>query len=160
MKFFFDDLYRHQLETVLLCQIPVVSKIKAIEQLNNDGHHIAEIRALNKSIKKIFTEKKRTTVRSIAHGANGNLWSAVRVAKDINPDAIPAHLTVGGVSVDPQEIAGAFGKYFSSKINSNVSNAKVNVGGVYNGKCKMIVQSRNFMTENDVKLCMSELKNK
>ena len=41
-----------------------------------------------------------------------------------------------------------------------VTKTKVNTAGVYNGKCKLIVQSRNFMTENDVKLCLSELKNK
>ena len=71
-----------------------------------------------------------------------------------------AHLTVGRISVDPLCTAGAFGNYFYSKIKSNVSKAQVNVGGVYNGKCKIIVQNRNFMTENDVKLCLSELKNK
>ena len=30
----------------------------------------------------------------------------------------------------------------------------------FNGKCKIIVQNRNFMTEKDVKFCLSELKNK
>ena len=32
--------------------------------------------------------------------------------------------------------------------------------GVYKGKCKLVVQNRNFMTNDDVKICMSELKNK
>ena len=41
-----------------------------------------------------------------------------------------------------------------------MSRARVNVNGVYNGKCKLIVQNRNFMTENDVGICLGELKNK
>ena len=48
----------------------------------------------------------------------------------------------------------------SQKVNSNVSKARVNAGGVYNGKCKLIVQNRNFMTLNDVKICLDELSNK
>ena len=56
--------------------------------------------------------------------------------------------------------AGAFGNYFFSKIKSNVSKTEVKVGGVYNGKCKLIEQNRNFMTEKDVIHCLSELNNK
>ena len=41
-----------------------------------------------------------------------------------------------------------------------MSRTKVDVCGVYNGKCKLIIQKRNFMTENDVKRCLDELKNK
>ena len=56
--------------------------------------------------------------------------------------------------------AESFGSYFSSKIKLNVSKAKVVSNRVYNGKCKLLVQNRNFMTKNDVELCMSDLKNK
>ena len=38
--------------------------------------------------------------------------------------------------------------------------AVVDSEGVYNGKCKLIVQNRNFMTRSDVEMCMSDLKNK
>ena len=41
-----------------------------------------------------------------------------------------------------------------------MSRARVNVDGVYNGKCKLIVQNRNFMTENDVRICLGKLNNK
>ena len=41
-----------------------------------------------------------------------------------------------------------------------MSRTKVDVRGVYNGKCKLNVQKRNFMLENDVKRCLDELKNK
>ena len=66
-------------------------------------------------------------MRGIASGTNGNIWKAVGLAKDVNPDAIPTNLTVGGACVDPKGIAGAFGNYFSSKIKSNVCKARVNV---------------------------------
>ena len=36
----------------------------------------------------------------------------------------------------------------------------VNANGVYNGKCKLIVKNRNFMTMNDVRECMADLNNK
>ena len=62
--------------------------------------------------------------------------------------------------VNPHEIASAFAKHFYEKIKSNVTRTKVNASGVYNGKCKLLVQDRNFMTENDVRICMNELKNK
>ena len=42
----------------------------------------------------------------------------------------------------------------------NVDKAKVDVDGVYNGKNKLIVQNRNFMTRTEVEKCMAELKNK
>ena len=67
---------------------------------------------------------------------------------------------MGGVEVDPQGVAGAFAKHFHEKIKANVTRTKVKASGVYNGKCKIIVQNRNFMLENDVRVCLSELKNK
>ena len=57
------------------------------------------------------------------------------MAKDLNPETIPTNLTLGGVKIDPLGISGAFAKHFSEKIRVNVSKTKVNVGGVYNGKC-------------------------
>ena len=62
--------------------------------------------------------------------------------------------------LSPTSIAGAFAGHFNEKIRLNVSRTKVDVCGVYNGKCKLIIQKRNFMTENDVKRCLDELKNK
>ena len=36
------------------------------------------------------------------------------MARDLNPETIPTNLTVGGASVEPGEVAGAFAKYFSN----------------------------------------------
>ena len=41
-----------------------------------------------------------------------------------------------------------------------MAKARVNVTGVHNGNCKMLVQNQNFMIYDDVKACMSELKDK
>ena len=60
------------------------------------------------------------------------------MARDLNPETIPTNLTVGGASVEPGEVAGAFAKYFSNKIRMNVLSASVDVGGVYNGKCTIL----------------------
>ena len=46
------------------------------------------------------------------------------------------------------------------KIKLNVIRTLVRHDAVYNGKCKLIVQDRNFMTEADVIACISELKHK
>ena len=82
------------------------------------------------------------------------------MAKDLNPDTIPTNLTLGGMKVNPFEIAGAFAKHFSDKVRLNVARTRVDTAAVYNGKCKLMVLSRYFMTENDVKICLGELKNK
>ena len=87
-----------------------------IEKRVRNGHHIIKIRALNKSIRFYYAEKRRLKVRCVADGASGNIWRAVGVAKDLNPDTIPANLTLGGASVDPQDVAGAFAKHFSDKV--------------------------------------------
>ena len=66
-----------------------------MEKRNNDGHHLAEIKVLNKNIRAFHTEKRKNKVRCSASGTNGNIWRAVRVAKDLNPDTIPTSLTQG-----------------------------------------------------------------
>ena len=55
------------------------------------------------------------------------------------PDFTIFALQLGGASIEPGEVAGAFAKYFSNKIRMNVLRAHVDEGGVYNGKynCKI-----------------------
>ena len=68
-----------------------------IERCKKDGHHLAEIKALNKSIKSFYAEKRRSVVRRAANGPSGSIWRAVGAAKDLNPETIPANLILGGV---------------------------------------------------------------
>ena len=69
-------------------------------------------------------------------------------------------LTLRGLPIPEDCVAESFGNYFSEKVRINISKANVDQTNVYNGKCKLIVQDRNFMTKNDVKLCMLDLINK
>ena len=58
-------------------------------------------------------------------------------AKDLNPETIPANLILGGVRIDPRDVAGAFASHFAEKVKLNVARAHVNPNGVYNGKCTL-----------------------
>ena len=116
--------------------------------IKKNGRHLPEIRELNKLIRNHFVEKRKLNVRCAANGTKGNIWRAVGIAKDLNPDTIPANMTLGGVKVDPFNVAGAFAKHFADKIKSNISTARVNANGVYNGKCKMLVQNELYTTND------------
>ncbi len=118
------------------------------------------IRTLNKEINSYFGNARADRVRLAAMGSKVNLWKAVKVSKNLNLDSIPSNLTLSGVPIAEGTAAESFGKYFSSKIAANVAKARVGEIGVYNGKCKLLVQNRNFMMGHDVRTCMADLKNK
>ena len=42
-----------------------------------------------------------------------------------------------------------------TKIKVSVRKVRINKDDVYNGKCKLIVQDRNFMKKSDIKDCIS-----
>ena len=58
------------------------------------------------------------------------------------------------------EAANCFAKFFHEKVAANVAKSNVVINDVYNGKCKLIVQNRNFMNITSVKECMSTLNQK
>ena len=60
-------------------------------------------------------------------------------------DLIPLNMTLAGVPVTVDQRAQKFADHFHQKVITNVNNATVNSNTVYNGKCKMIVQNRNFI---------------
>ena len=123
--------------------------------------HFSEIKNLSKEIRSHFFNSKLTRVRGVALGTavQGNLWKAVKVAKNLNIDSIPSNLTLDGIPIATHETANAFAKFFNEKVMSHANNTKVDPG-VYNGKNKLIVPDKNFMQYNDVKECMLTLKNK
>ena len=88
-----------------------------------------------KKLARFFAEKKASVVRCVANGQNGNLWKAVRVAKDLNQDDIPGNLTLGGIVVEKSSVASSFAKHFSEKIKANVAKTTIDANGVFNGKC-------------------------
>ena len=70
-----------------------------------------------------------------------------------------AYITLEWTPVATCEVANAFGKFFSLKIKTLFGKTKLSPN-VYNGKNKLIVQDRNFMTKNDIKECMYSMKSK
>ena len=92
-------------------------------------------------------------------GTNGNIWKAVKIAKNLNMESLPKNLTLGGMPIAVGDIAGSFATHFNEKVKSNVEKTKV-CPNVYNGKCKLMVQSRDFMKPKDVSECMNILVNK
>ena len=67
--------------------------------------------------------------------------------KNINLNAIPPNVRWGGGGIPVAEglTADAFESYLSQIYLHTVKKARVNSNGVYNGKCRLIVQSRNFI---------------
>ena len=57
----------------------------------------------------------REITSSVIHaalGGNANLWKAVRLAKNLNPEVIPHNLTFAGLPIAPHDIANSFAKTF------------------------------------------------
>ena len=118
-----------------------------------------KIKDLTKEIKVYFHKLRVGNVKRAASGPNGNLWRAVKVAKNLVQEEVPCNLTLGGLAVAPNDIANSFAKHFSRKIISLVTSSKID-NAVYNGKNRLIVCDRNFMQKSDVKECLNSLPNK
>ena len=58
------------------------------------------------------------------------------------------------------DVANSFAKHFHEKIKANVNKSRIVPNNVYNGKCKLIVQNRDFMQRSDVLECIRDLPNK
>ena len=78
----------------------------------------------------------------------------------MNFTEITDNLTLGGIPVARGLAAQSFGRHFCDKIRCNIKKAKVDINGIYNGKNKLIVLPRNFMSIKDVEKCMSDLNSK
>ena len=68
-------------------------------------------------------------------------------------------MTLNNVTIAPGTFAENFARHFSEKIKSNSNKSKLDAN-VYNGKCKLIVACRNFMTRGDVENCLNDLGSK
>ena len=92
-------------------------------------------------------------------GPKTNIWKAVKVAKDLTTMGLPPNLTIGGVPVPVGAFANSFASHFHNKVELNTLKTVVK-STVYNGKCQLVVTNRNFMTPDDVKICLYGLSNK
>jgi hypothetical protein len=73
---------------------------------------------------------------------------------------IPLNLTLDGNPIGEGDTATCFAKKICEKVQSNVARATLDANGVYNGKCHLLVQNRNFMKKLDVLTCMDQLSKK
>ena len=67
-------------------------------------------------------------------GNSPNLWKAVKMAKNLNCDSIPTNMTLGGVPLAANMIAGSFGTFFANKVDAVVNRSSIKPDQVYNGK--------------------------
>ena len=115
---------------------------------------------MSKEIKCHFYHHKNNLIKNkIAYGNSEGLWKAVKLAKNQCLNDIPKNLTLNGVPVIESNIANTFAIFFSDKVQSIKDSLAIN-RNVYNGKCKLIVDNRFFMSSDDVKLAMQSLKPK
>ena len=117
---------------------------------------IPEIKLLNKEINFYFQNRRASRVKQAALGPKVNIWKAVKLAKNVCHSEIPQCMTLGGVGVPPANVANAFASFFNEKVVVNSSKASCK-DNVYNGKCKLLVQTRNFMSPSDVSACLNDL---
>ena len=118
------------------------------------------IKNLNLEIKSHFELLKRKKVRlGIIPGNSKSLWTAVKLAKDLNIQNIPNKMTLSNVEIEKQDIPDAFASFFKNKISQIVTESRVN-NNVYNGIRKVFVDDCNFMTEKNVLEAMLTIKTK
>ena len=145
---------------VIKCKLRKRKRLLRQDKLNNGHANAIAIRSLNTEIRSHFKNCKISSVKQAALGNGGNIWKAVKAAKNLNHDTLPNAFTLGGVPVATCHTAQKFAEFFHNKVKTAVGKSRVDHNNVYNGKCQLIVQNGNFMTVNDVKECLISLSNK
>ena len=119
-----------------------------------------KIKVLDRTIKAFFLGNKTNKIRNkIIQGDNSSLWSAVKIAKNQPANSIPKNLTRNNNPVNELDAANCFANFFREKVITIKETINV-CDNVYNGKNKLIVGDRFFMSENDIKECILSLKPK
>ena len=156
-----DKKKKNLLPSAVNSKINKSNRLLNQDRLRSNNAHYPEIKKLSLEIKKYFYLCKKERVQRIALGTGsaGNLWKAVKIAKNVNQDIIPQNLTLGGIPVAAHDVPNAFAGFFSNKITTHVNKTSISVT-VYNGKKQILVQNLNFMTKKDVEECMNSLKSK
>ena len=100
---------------------------------------------LDKKIKSFyFMAKSRNVKRAIVPGNSGSLWKAVKIAKDVNIEPIPATMFENKIEIPPEEKAERFARFFDSKIKDVLKDTKVDEN-VYNERRKVVTEEKIFM---------------
>ena len=76
-------------------------RLLKIDKINKTTLNLPSIKLLSREISNYFSRQRIGNVKRAATGPNGNLWRAVKRAKNIVQDEIPSNLTLGGKVVAP-----------------------------------------------------------
>jgi hypothetical protein len=88
-------------------------------------------------------------------GHSKSLWTAVKIAKDLNTQTVPLNMTLEGKTMPPNFPPDAFADFFDKKISSN----KIVVEDlVYNGKNRVISSETMFMTLENINESIKTIK--
>ena len=116
----------------------------------------SKISNLDLEVRLYFVNTKRKNVRrGILPGNSKTLWTAVKIAKDINTHSIPPNMTLHGTEIITKNLPDAFAKFFNDKTVSNNTSVE---DSVYNGKRKVLSPEIMFMTQEYIKECIKSIK--
>ena len=109
------------------------------------------INILNHEIKTdIFEIKRKNVRRGIIPGNTKSLWSAVKLAKDVNCSTLPPKMYHNNNQEIPsQELPDMFALHFKEKVDIIIRESTID-HDVYNGKRKIQANCENFMTPNNI----------
>ena len=98
-----------------------------LDNLRKNNAHYLELKQLSLEIKNHFRSIKRDSIDRVAlgNGNTGNLWKAVKLAKNVNCENIPTNLTLGGLPIATHDIPNAFANFFNNKISTHVQSTSV-----------------------------------
>jgi hypothetical protein len=117
------------------------------------------IKDLNKKIKLHFFAKKSKMIKKIATSTKGDIWNAVKIAKNQPTSDIPNNITYNNVDVPHKNQAKSVADYFHEKIVKLKGETTLNII-FHNGYNKLMVVDRFFMEVLDVYECMKVIKPK
>ena len=87
------------------------------------------------------------------------LWSAVKIAKDINVAGLPGVMYLNNIKIPNTILAQKFADFFENKVKTIISEVEISED-VYNGKRKIFSQNEMFMNTHNIKKCFDSIKNK
>ena len=118
----------------------------------------ARIKTLNKEIRDFFQVKKSKKVRkTIIPGNTKSLWTAVKIAKDVNVSHLPETFYENNQEIQRESLPDRFASFFDEKIKSLLQDVRTEEN-VYNGFRKIEAENKMFMTKKDILECMKSLK--
>ena len=120
---------RHKIQTAppnIRNKINKRKRLLRLDKLNKNLLHMPTIKSLTKEIKLYFSNKLLANVKRAATGPKGNLWRAVKKAKNLVHDEIPSELTLVGLAVAPNDVANSFANHFHSKVKTLILGSKLN----------------------------------